>query len=69
MRQVLRPRSRLEPDPVNLSSEANKRSNDRLHLGGGLRLETKRARLVDHANRHGTQRYINAGKLVHVALK
>ena len=63
--QVLRQCPGLEPDLPDLTAEAPQRAHDHVDLGRHLRFVLNRAGVIDHADRHGTQRHIDTGEVLH----
>jgi hypothetical protein len=63
--QVLREGARLNADLLDLGAEVPQRFHDELNLSGELALVLRHTRVVDDADRHGTQRNIDTGEVLH----
>ena len=63
--QVLREGAGFEPDLLDLETESTQAGHNDVDLGGNLVLVPHHTSFVDHADRHGTQRHIDTGEVLH----
>jgi hypothetical protein len=68
IRQILGESASFQSDLPDVGAEASQCRHDEIHLGRHLGLVLHCTGLIDHADRHETQRHINSGEVPHRAL-